>query len=473
MIIFLLIIFQLFSVFIWSWLVKTYSLYQHYNIPFFAMDKIPHHFNSPIIQQTLLAFISLSIIYLINLCLIKKINNNIFKNIIILITILTVIIPIFIYPVNAIDIFDYIAQSKIFYFYKQNPYLTNLASAPYDNFWQYAGWQNQGLLYGPIWLISVFLPNLLVNYSNNNALVNSLILFKTQNFILLLIVAFIITKIHSSKKLFYWYLFVGNPFITYEVIANGHNEILVVLFLILAIYFSKKRPNLTCLFLTLMALIKIYFILLIPLYLFRLIIINRYNFKKIIKPLLFSAITFFLIYLPFIFKSGFKPILINMFASQNYFTYSINSLIREYLYHYNYSSNFILFAQIILYFIFFILSVLIIKKTLKNNLFFMLFIVINLLIIFLTFSHPWYFIGSIALLTCLKENKHILLLIFFITLSLLCFYPISVWLWFNSGLNVLNIHQGQTLFILPLAIYSIVYIYQLSQSSNENKKNHN
>lgn len=459
MILFLIFFLQLLTIPLWGFLVKSYSIFKYYNTPYFALDKIVGNFNSPIIQKTLLVFIIISLIYLINLFLIYKIKNKSLQIIFVSIVLFSVVLSVIIYPVAAIDIFDYIAQGKLFYFYHQNPYITNYSLYPNDIFWKFTGFLDQNLIYGPVWLLIVSIPNFLINFNKSNPILESLILYKTTNLIILLVTGFLITKLHSNKKLFYWYFFVGNPLVIFEAICNGHNDILIAMFMVIAIIYSKNKSYLTGIFIALASLVKIYFIVLIPFFLIRLFINEKYKIKNIIKSIFYIVLTIFVFYFPFIFNNNINHLISTIYNSQNMNTYSVFSLIREYLTINNHPLIHIYATQIGLLFIFLIVSTIVILKTTKNNIAVSLFIILNLFNVLITFSHPWYYIVSFAIIACSRQHKINYILISLQTLLMLCFYPLSVWLWFDSGFNIFNIHVYQSLFIVPIVILSTVYCY--------------
>ncbi len=215
----------------------------------------------------ILLFILMAAIYLI---FVK--NENIFKNIRRLLFYIGVISGIFMLmlPWTSSDIFYYMGVGELDSVYNQNPYYVCMK----DYFKQSDGnfedeifiqgvhncWSDTVVVYGPI---AQFGFKVLTKLSFKNINV-CLLLFKLLNLIIHILNCYLIYKI--SKKMKFVIIYGLNPFMFIEFIGNVHNDIMVVLFILLSLYFliekNKILPSL--LFLSIATGIKYFTILLLP-----------------------------------------------------------------------------------------------------------------------------------------------------------------------------------------------------------------
>jgi hypothetical protein len=142
---------------------------------------------------------------------------------------------IFVYPVTAIDVFIYIAESLVLVQYHANPILVPAATYSNDPAIVLAGgWTNLPAPYGPLGILIDALPTLIVG---RNLLAN-LLLVKLMFSSMLIIEAFLIYKILSRitpKLALAGALFIAwNPYALFEYSANSHNDVCMMLFVLLA-----------------------------------------------------------------------------------------------------------------------------------------------------------------------------------------------------------------------------------------------
>ena len=143
---------------------------------------------------------------------------------------------IFVYPVTAIDLFTYVAQSRILIHYHQNPILVAPSHFPHDSIMYLTGsWMNYGSPYGPIGIVVDALPVVL----GGNSLILDLVLTKGLFAVCLLLEAEVVRRIllHLNPKfaLGGMLLVAWNPLLLFEIVANGHNDIVMILLASLAL----------------------------------------------------------------------------------------------------------------------------------------------------------------------------------------------------------------------------------------------
>ncbi|HYP39668.1 MAG TPA: hypothetical protein VEX13_04840 [Chloroflexia bacterium] len=143
---------------------------------------------------------------------------------------------IFMYPVGAADIFDQIFRARLLTEYGLNPFTTLPSSIAGDPFQPFVAWRGDASPYGPVWETLAGGASWL----GGDSLWNNLILFK-----LLVVVAYGVSvaltygilRAHKPD----WALrgtlfFAWNPLVIFEVAGNGHNDAIVVTFLLAAVY---------------------------------------------------------------------------------------------------------------------------------------------------------------------------------------------------------------------------------------------
>ncbi len=220
----------------------------------------------------LIIFSILTILYL----LILKYRKELFKNCkrIYFFTALISIIFIIVVPVTSSDVFYYLGIGRLSSTYHKNPYYVTITefvendeqgsqymeedsvlSEGYKNYWS-----DTTVVYGPVWTI---ICSIIAKLSFGNFDIG-LFLFKLLNVIVHLANCYLIYKI-SNKKIFS--LIYGiNPFILLEAIACVHNDIFMILFMLLCLYFfvRKKKILLSIAFLAIATGIKYFSIILLP-----------------------------------------------------------------------------------------------------------------------------------------------------------------------------------------------------------------
>jgi len=155
------------------------------------------------------------------------------------------------------DVFDYIRHGRIFAFYGENPLIVPATYYPQDPFFSMGGWVGTGSVYGSL---HVYITALLARVAGDGIAAN-LLLFKAFFISLNLVNLLLIWKITSrvrpelSRKALVFYGW--NPFVLTMVVANAHNDILM-LTLVLAgfLFYLDRRYLIGVLCLTAATLVK-------------------------------------------------------------------------------------------------------------------------------------------------------------------------------------------------------------------------
>lgn len=151
------------------------------------------------------------------------------------------------YNAFSYDLFNYIFDAKIFTHYHKNPYEYKALDFPGDPMLSFMRWTHREYPYGPVWL-GLTIP---LSYIGLNYFVITFFLFKG-----LMLSSFVGTTWLISKILKYTYpkyelfgiaFFALNPFVLIESLVSAHNDIVMLFFLVIAVYFLiKKYYFITC-----------------------------------------------------------------------------------------------------------------------------------------------------------------------------------------------------------------------------------
>lgn len=254
-----------------------------------------------------------------NINKIFKTNKKMFLYIIVISVLFTIIIP-----TTSLDVYSYIGNGWVDSNYNENPYYTSVQdvwnkNGPDEMLGKVARcWRNEPVVYGPVWSV---ICKILTSFSFGN-ITASLYIFKIVTLLVFLASTYLIYKI-TNKKIFVA-IFALNPFILFEFLSNVHNDIFLVFFILLGIYFIKNRKNvfLSVACIAISTGIKYLSVLLLPFILIYALKEEKIK-NKIIKTLLYVVefililVAFYLLYVKDI------QVLSGIFVQQNKYGRSI------------------------------------------------------------------------------------------------------------------------------------------------------
>lgn len=170
-----------------------------------------------------------------------------------------------IYPIGAADLFDNIGHGRVFGVYGANPFHTPPAAFPDDPFLPYVAWRRSVSAYGPAWEV----PAAWVARLAGDGLIANVLLFKLLAGIFLaasvVLVALILRRHAPEQALAGVLLLAWNPIVLYETWGNGHNDMALVFWILLASWaLTRRHYTLAILALVLGALVKFIPLLLLP-----------------------------------------------------------------------------------------------------------------------------------------------------------------------------------------------------------------
>lgn len=145
-------------------------------------------------------------------------------------------------PFGSNDIFDYIVRGRILGLYHFNPFVYVPAQFPGDVFSYYAAWRYAPSAYGPVWeAMASFTARVVAHQISNDLQDNILynvIAFKLIAGVFLIgstaLIALILNKKAPNYALAGTLLFAWNPVVLFQVWGNGHNDSVLVFWVLLA-----------------------------------------------------------------------------------------------------------------------------------------------------------------------------------------------------------------------------------------------
>ena len=227
-------------------------------------------------SQTLIYLIILTIMTILYCIIIKK-QKELFKNIRQILIYTAIVSSIYLLSISFMssDIFYYLGIGRIDSKYNQNPYYTTITDfvetennrelleedkvleQGYINVWA-----DTTVVYGPLWTI---ICKIIAIFSFGNIDLGVFV-FRLANILIHILNCYLIYKI-SNKKIFA-VIYGLNPYMLIEGIMGVHNDIFVISFILLGLYFLLKKKNLfmSVICLAMSCAIKYFAIILLPLF---------------------------------------------------------------------------------------------------------------------------------------------------------------------------------------------------------------
>jgi len=146
-----------------------------------------------------------------------------------------------IYPSSSQDVFHNIASARTLLVYGENPLVTPPAAHPEDPLVeQVRAWRDVSSFYGPLFYAASVIPSKLAG----DDILRNLIAFKAVNALALLALALLVGEAaevlapgHRTQAI----VMTGwNPLLLYENVANGHNDVLMVLVVVAGLLLAVR-----------------------------------------------------------------------------------------------------------------------------------------------------------------------------------------------------------------------------------------
>jgi hypothetical protein len=255
---------------VFSALVYALAFVQPAYLPEIYPDALPHLFHlydpgSQVHWDLILAFFALGIAYLLACQTASEAQGRAVWVVVLGSSLAFGLVLLWMFPFDAADIFDYIIHGRMSSVYGGNPYLQMPKEFPDDPFYPYVAWKSERSPYGPVWgLLAAW-----ASYLAGDGIVANVIAYKLISSLFLLasvcVVAVILRREAPGRALPGTLLLAWNPVVLYETWGNGHND-MVMVFWMLAAAWGIYRRHFTLVILALLAsaLVKYLPLLLIP-----------------------------------------------------------------------------------------------------------------------------------------------------------------------------------------------------------------
>jgi rSAM/selenodomain-associated transferase 1 len=175
------------------------------------------------------------------------------------------LVLLFLYPYGAADVFDNIMHGRILSVHGANPFQQVAADFKTDPFYRYTAWRYFTSAYGPGWELLAGGTARLAG----DAIITNVLAFKSLAAAFLLasvtVVAAILRRAAPERALAGVLLLAWNPVILYETFGQGHNDVAMVFWILVAsLTLLHRRYTLAVLALVVGALFKFIPLLMLP-----------------------------------------------------------------------------------------------------------------------------------------------------------------------------------------------------------------
>lgn len=422
-------------------------------------------------NQTFL-YIAILLVITIIYILIIKYREKLFKNIkqILIYTGVIGFIYLFTIPFMCSDVFYYMGIGRIDSAYNQNPYYTTIKEYVDENKDEVPeirkdtvllqgyinDWSEDTTVYGPVWQL-VCKGLSFLSFGNLDV---GVLIFRLVNLTVHLLNCYLIYKI-TGKKIFA--LIYGlNPFVFIEGIMSVHNDIFVVMFTLLSLYFmlKKKKIALSMVALAFATGIKYFSILLAPfilIYYFR----KETPLKRFLKCLKFGSVFLIALIIPYLLYIKDFSVLSGMITQQTKIAKSIYIPLTEFFEDVSVSTiSLVLLSSFVIIYFFTCLTVLFKKKITfrelmqKYNIFLIVF-----LFVLITQFQIWYLMWLIPVFMWQKANNVKLI----VSILIISEFANTVFLINGEG------YQNGTPFVLVLYTLILAAAVIIEKLSNKRK----
>ncbi len=146
-----------------------------------------------------------------------------------------------VYPWGAADLYDYALTGKLLAHYRVNPFVVPPASFAEEPWLAYAPWAHATVAYGPVWVILAAVAGRVAG----DDLLASVLTFKLMAWLFywlaILLVILISRHRAGGNTLADMLFFAWNPLVLLETMTNGHNDVIMVAFVLLALLLVARR----------------------------------------------------------------------------------------------------------------------------------------------------------------------------------------------------------------------------------------
>jgi len=180
------------------------------------------------------------------------------------------LVVIYTYPALAADVFDYLMIGRILSAHAANPYTFAPSAFREDPYYPPVGWKDLLSVYGPAWVLTMGAIVKLCGTTTVAALLLTKFLAVFAHWGTAGLVYLTTRRVAPSRALFAFVAYAWNPVMLIHFSVDGHNDALLLLFLMASIYLAlDRRWGLSLPLLTLSMLVKFVPAVLLPLFVWK------------------------------------------------------------------------------------------------------------------------------------------------------------------------------------------------------------
>jgi len=431
------------------------------NRPYLGLDSLWKKTTPDIHFVAIIIFILLTF-YLINYFLITKYEiHSLWKKIFLITSCISISLNILTFPFVSLDMFNYLAYLKMFYYLGANPYTTTPALFLPDQLIERGFIHELPLFYGPGWLFVSFPQSFFSNFQNA---IQSIVIHKIASAVYIIATSFFIYRMAEKKNR--WtglYLFLGNPLILFEGIINAHSDGLLALLLIISLYLSRKKLIISLPIFIVAVFTKYFLIAILPFFIVFHYKNNR-SLPKILFSILATTLTVFLLFAPLWDHGKMAHGMLSavIWSQESFYSASLYSFLRELIDNglLKISHNAALsFSLAIFSFLFLFIFKNWLKK--KNNPEIEMGDVLIVFFSILSLFYPWYLICVFALF-CIHPNPQRTQFILFFTVAGFAYYFVPLIIFYHFKYSIFTSHCIQA-FIMGTPV--VWYFWRLIRRS--------
>lgn len=142
------------------------------------------------------------------------------------------------YPPTAVDMFHYQADARTFWIHNQNPLVVPPSANPYL---VAQSWADMPSPYGPLWSLLTFAPALLAGEHYVAGLLGFKLLAGAFYLGSAWLLWRLVARVQPGWQTVAVVLFAWNPWIALRTLGNGHNDIVMMFFVLLALERTERR----------------------------------------------------------------------------------------------------------------------------------------------------------------------------------------------------------------------------------------
>ncbi|HYJ12259.1 MAG TPA: glycosyltransferase 87 family protein [Thermomicrobiales bacterium] len=466
------------STMVWLKLKGWWGLFENRERLHLSFERADNGFQSHALQETLQGLVLLTILYgtVVALLATKRPLNVWAKAGLVGLVVGPAVGSVLIYPVGALDVFNYMIELKLTYHYDQNPYLVTFRNYVPDSYAGPAFLTDVKLFYGPAWLVITGIPARLVGFYDY---IDTLVALKVFNALLIGVTGAIVAWSAGvrDRRWLALAMFAANPLVLFEGNSNGHNDVLLTVFVAGAMLALQRKSPLAGPLLALSALVKLYTVALLPIFIV-VALKGKWGWQRITLTVAATAITVVAVSTPYWGEgelvTGLRA---GLEESQEMDHVSPLSLARQYAQQVEAETypnptfplsrpSFEIVPQSVqdqidLWFtVAFVICVLALALAVWFGRPPELAAAETLLLLFLLMTnlYPWYLIPVIALMA-MRPDRWSRWYVILATLAGLVYYPMFVFGHYNSGWSRFHIHQFLAIFLVgPILIYGLARI---------------